>query len=1289
MRVRSTIRTALAGVAVAAVAVGGFPALALAADPEPDHPDEPFAAHVPETPPTVTLITGDRVTLMEGSDGEPLVSFEPAPRDDGRPVSHSTFGRGDHVFVVPSDVAALVPEKLDLNLFDITALQQLAADGADGLPVIVGTGSAENARTDAPEWDALGVEADTVLESISAVAGEVAAEGAPELVEAAEESAAVEKVWLDAPVIVEDADSMPQIGAPAAWSGGLDGSGVTVAVLDSGIDTSHPDLDQGVVALEHDFTGSGTPVDQLGHGTHVASIIAGSGEASGGVNRGVAPGAHLMNARVLNAQGQGETSWVIDAMEWAASNGADIINMSLGVRGEYTDGTDPGAMAVNSIAERYGTLVVIAAGNEGSYMPGTVTTPGTADRALTVGAVDDHDVLAPFSSVGPRFGDGAIKPDVVAPGTDIIAARAANTNPMFPVDEYYTSESGTSMAAPHVAGAAAILKSARPSLSGDALKKVLMSSAQSAGNPVFWEGAGRIWIPGALAQSVYASSGSLSFGVFPSPRDTQAPRTQTVTYTNTSGTDTTLELELSAEKSDGSPAPDGMATVAAPTVTVPAFGSATVEVTVDPQAGDPGVYTGVLTAVGEGTPPVRTVLGYTVEQNMSVLRIDAFQHGGERAGLGSQGMIHGVDDPEFNQWFSFTDGVAEVRVPRGRYTVMGQLLDSAGPTALFIEGFTSFSYDVDLNTDQEIVLEADKALPVEISTEKKSRPWSLDSTVLRELPDRPYPVSTSISVGISIVDGGLDLDLAVLTHHDPDYGAQTIHTRYIMNQPLLDATVSAKGEKIDIARELSYGILSPKHIGKLSAPLVHAGTGTPAELEAAGVRGVVALVEDRREIDLNQHAQDAHDAGAVAVIVYGATPGAFFESVDFRHLNTMSDKVLPTLTLPRDVGLELVELAETGKAKITGDGRKDPGYQYALGYIEDGDPETLSYRAEAENTAQVELDVRGFLEGARTIEYATMIGGGIYTGFPYLFTGPLPDRTVYYSTDPDITFHRTVKPAEYLGVYPAEFAGAPRTYKPGQRTTETMLAQVHHGGFWPSPATPQEASVFRDGDVLVVDLPYRVDDDGHAQSWGPDQDTTSRFRFWAGDTLLVDSEYANGSGLVPADETVYRMLLETSRDVEWWNQSTAVSSEWTFPSSTTDGATVLPLLQVDYGVEGLDPLNTDDRKSDLKLTVSHQDGSTGSAIEGLELWSSFDDGTTWTPVRVKPGKGEGAFSATISSPKDVSSVSLRVKTWDSAGATFTETVIDAIAVKDRGPGGPGPGGPGHGGPGHGGPPHAG
>src|SRR5690606_36966653 len=126
-------------------------------------------------------------------------------------------------------------------------------------------------------------------------------------------------------------------------------------VLDSGIDTGHPDLDEGVVTLERDFTGSGSTTDVLGHGTHVASIIAGTGEASDGENRGVAPGAHLLNARVLNDEGQGEESWAIDAMEWAAENDADVINMSLGVRGGYTDGTDPSALAVDSISARYDT----------------------------------------------------------------------------------------------------------------------------------------------------------------------------------------------------------------------------------------------------------------------------------------------------------------------------------------------------------------------------------------------------------------------------------------------------------------------------------------------------------------------------------------------------------------------------------------------------------------------------------------------------------------------------------------------------------------------------------------------------------------------------------------------------------------------------------------------------------------------------------------------------------------------------------------------------------------------
>jgi subtilisin family serine protease len=1230
-------------------------------------PEGAFTTSAASSGDTVTLITGDRVTLVKGADGKQAISFQAAPRGDGRPVGYTSYGDDGHLYVIPSDVVGLVPGKLDRNLFDVLALSAMAKDHPqDGLPVIVQeTKAAARGAAKAPSWKSLGVTKDATLESISAVAGQVSADGAPELVDAVETPVgSVDKVWLDAPVVLHDTQSMPQIGAPAAWATGLDGTGVTVAVLDTGIDTTHPDLDGGVVSLARDFTGEGTTTDKVGHGTHVASTIAGSGEASGGAYRGVAFGAHLLNGRVLNSQGEGETSWIIDAMEWAATNGASIINMSLGVEGEYTDGTDPGSLAVDAISAKYGTLVVVAAGNDGYHGSSTVSTPGTADSALTVGAVDSGDHLAGFSSTGPRFGDAALKPDVVAPGVDIIAARASGIVAAQPFDDFYMYDSGTSMAAPHVAGAAAILKAARPDLTGPQLKAILMGSAQAAGNPVHSEGSGRIWIPGALAETVYASPASLSIGVFASPRPSQTPRTRTVTYTNPGDSPAVIHVGLSATASDGSAVPDGMVTLSTGTVTAPAHGTASVDVTIDPQADDPGTYTGALTASGPGFAAVRTVLGFTIEPTLETMRIEATQPDGKPVQDGSIATISGIDDPQFSQTVTFVDGAAQVRVPPGRYALLGWLVNASSPTNRFVDGFTTFTRDVDLTADTTVTLDGTKATPVHVTTAKKSKTYNVAETIVRQLPGRSYPVTAEVTMGTGGPSGGVVDELYVLGQNTPLVGDVSLNSRVVDDQPLLDVAATGHGRKVDVSTDLSYGVLSPHYLGKLSAPLVAAGTGTPAELAAAHVRGAVALVQDRGDETLNAQAQAAHDAGAKAVIVYGATGGPFLEDVELNRFLMMDPKVLPTLTLSRDVGLKLVDLAQHGGARLTGTGIDTPGYQYALGYLEDGIPKTLDYIADARNTAEVDVDVRAFAPDTPMSEWVTMDGGGTFTGFGYTYDGPLTGRKVYYSTDQGIRFQRTVTlSAPGGGSGTSGFDSAWVTYKPGQHVKETFFGQATHGGLLPSPTVPSAASVSRDGDQLTVNLPYRVDAAGHAQTWGPDQDTTGRFQLWAGDQQLVDSEYSNGYGEVPAGATSYRMKLETQRDVAWWPQSTDVTTEWGFTSSHTKAAAVLPLLQVRYDVKGLSSLNVGGRTTQVDLTVTHQDGSAGgAAVKSVKLWSSADGGKTWTPAKLVKDRRAAGYTATLTVPRGTTSVSLRSEASDSAGATFKETVIDAYAV---------------------------
>jgi subtilisin family serine protease len=214
----------------------------------------------------------------------------------------------------------------------------------------------------------------------------------------------------------------------------------------------------------------------------------------------VAPDAKLLNGKVIGDSGVGYESGVIAGMEWAASSGADVINMSLGDP-TPSDGTDPMSQAVNRLTADTGALFVIAAGNSG----GSIGSPGTADAALTVGAVDRDDQLAGFSSRGPRKGDGAIKPDITAPGVDIVAAKAAHGQIGDPAADGYVSLSGTSMAAPHVAGAAAIIAGEHPDWTATRLKSTLMGTAKpNAWLTPFQQGAGRVDVAAAVRSTVLA-----------------------------------------------------------------------------------------------------------------------------------------------------------------------------------------------------------------------------------------------------------------------------------------------------------------------------------------------------------------------------------------------------------------------------------------------------------------------------------------------------------------------------------------------------------------------------------------------------------------------------------------------------------------------------------------------------------------------------------------------------------------------------------------------------------------
>jgi serine protease AprX len=360
------------------------------------------------------------------------------------------------------------------------------------------------------------------------------------------ETSQITHIWLDREFQMCLNQSVSIIKDPAGWAQietsynrSIDGSGLTIAVLDTGIDASHPDFyfsnGTSKIAASASFTGESI-VDRVGHGTHVASIAAGTGVASQGQYMGVAPNATLLNVKVLNNHGAGAESWIIRGIRWAVDNNASIINMSFG-SDTSSDGTDPLSTTVNW-ATQQGVVCVASAGNSGptTYAIGS---PGAAESAITVGASAKDDFVAGFSSAGPTD-DNRIKPDVVAPGVDIVAARAAGTSMGNPVSQYCTMASGTSMAAPHVAGAAALLLDAHPSWTPFQVKMALANYAKDLGTSVLQQGSGRIDVYRAVTAPILANA-SISFGTV----NSNETRSSRLTLQNMA--DSTLNVTLDAQ----------------------------------------------------------------------------------------------------------------------------------------------------------------------------------------------------------------------------------------------------------------------------------------------------------------------------------------------------------------------------------------------------------------------------------------------------------------------------------------------------------------------------------------------------------------------------------------------------------------------------------------------------------------------------------------------------------------------------------------------------------------------
>ncbi|MCX4471429.1 S8 family serine peptidase [Micromonospora sp. NBC_01655] len=1253
-----------------AAAIGGVIAVALVSPTTPV-----TAAPLPETPTasprsetvvtrhTVTLLTGDVVLLEKTADGRQLASVRPPT--DRQQISYQTRQIDGHAYVIPSDAIPLLADgTLDERLFDITQLVEYGYDDSRhaSTPLIVQYAPSLSAR--ARTADLPGTTRTFTLESVNATAvqgkkaeakslwtaltgtptgpaedGAGAASRAP----ANAATGAIERIWLDGQAKVSLAESVPQIGAPEAWAGGHDGTGVTVAVLDTGIDTTHPDLAGKVVAAQN-FSADSDTVDHHGHGTHVASTVAGTGAASGGTRKGVAPGAKLISAKVLDTAGNGFDSGIIEGMEWAAAQGAKVLNMSLGTNAP-SDGNDPLTQAVDAISRSTGALFVIAAGNIG---PGesTIGSPGWADEALTVGAVNKEDGLASFSSRGPRLGDYGIKPDVTAPGVGIVAARASGTAMGTVIDDQHTQANGTSMASPHVAGAAAILAQQHPDYTNRQLKDLLISTAKAQDDTVHRQGSGRVDLARAHRQPVYASPGTLNLGYFTYPHSDHQPVTRTVTYHNDGATELTFTLSLSVQGKKGTPAPDGLFTVSQPTVTVPAGGTASVDVTVAPARGTVDLYGGHLVAAA-GDTVVRTSVGAYLEEELYTITAPAIAHDGRQAdGISQVELWSPTRGFETKYYQGGT--VPTFRVPVGTYSLMGYIFTMDAPNRVSLGLSVVGDPQLEVTGDTTVTLDARKAKEITVKTPKPTSANGLRLSYYRQIGEVYFDSSFLLSEPFG--------EAYAAPTEAVTEGMFEFASKWSLIAPPITMSVVAP-ERIPL--DPLFMIASPRVDGRHRVPVVHAGFGSPDEYTGLDVRGKLALVQRGNGISFVDKVRNAANAGAAAVIVFNNVPGLLYASA-----GEPGQVAIPAFTLDEEPGLDLVERLAAGPVTIEYSGTALSDYVYDLMLPnKQRIASNQTYVINERNTARIDAEYRanGDPVLGADLQHALRPYNNFLMGFIRALPRPLK-RTEWVSADPDIRWqHQAWASSPFDG----EFTSIPTSYRPGSRSSQTWFGQVLRPGFpagltgWENFGTP----AYREGDTFNIRVfPYVDSAQHYASAWAGDTVSTKLYR---GDELVAESSsYPAGTFPAAPGSATYRLTLEQQRSAAWWQYSTNINTTWTFRSATpASGRQLLPLLQADHHVD-LDRRNrTAKRQHNFTLTVGHQPGVDGPKIKTVQGWASFDDGATWQAVDlVQLGNGKHLAKLRHPAPENVEAVSLRIKASDTAGNGIDQTIIRAYGL---------------------------
>ncbi|GAA0949850.1 S8 family serine peptidase [Kribbella koreensis] len=1166
----------------------------------------------------LTLVTGDRVDVEVRAGVPERVRFLPGAG------SGSVSSAGGHLFAVPAGAReAIASGRLDRRLFDVTTLLAELGDDSKSasIPVIVEySGDQAKARR-----------AGTLLPSLGARAEKVRRGSARDFWKSVDETSAVRRVSLDRKVTAALDWSVPQIGVPAAWKRGLTGKGVKVAVLDTGIDATHPDL-RGKVVKAKNFSAADNVTDHYGHGTHVAGTIAGSGAASKGKYRGVAPDATLLNGKVLDDGGDGSESTIIAGMEWAVAQGADIVNMSLGTQDE-SNGTDPVSRTLDALSKKSGALFVVSAGNcEGKNQ---IAAPGAAARALTVANLMRNGELEETSCHGPRA-DRATKPDISAPGTDIVAPLAAGADIGSPVGQYYTSLTGTSMASPHVAGTAALLAQQHKDWNATRLKARLISTADPLPKgPVDNEGAGRVDADQATDNSVTVDTGELEFGTTLWPHPTPKPVSRALTYQNSTKTAVTLKLTTPLDAGDTAKPPRLSATQ----VVVPAGGNASVTVTTDPGEGKVGRHTGRVIATPATGDPLVTTYGWFLEPEMYDVTVRGYYSNGKpadgellfvtRPDGGPVDTFDGLGGPEmFN-------GIAKMRIAPGTYSVSSTFFQPATDSAP--DTFTVVALpQVKVAKTTQLTLDARKAVDAGVSLDSRVQPPAGRTTLAYYRLDRFGKLSGFEEVSSS---GGPVRTLAVPT------GPVSIGK--------LEFSAGTRLETP--AYKLFLGRASLP-VGELpGGPRVAGSKQLVVVKELAHAAGKLALIAaDPEDADLDALALEAQQAKAAGVLFYNPSePGL---STNPTALTTTGVKI-PVLRTSRAVA-DL--LAKKPGQVVRLDGTISSPIVYdLLKAWPDRIPADPRYAAKVAELARIQETYGAQTKATRLAE--TRVGYTPLGEAHGLDTRPLgvgPVNRIAYVTAGE--WEQRIESAE--GDNSAFWRSGVHRYRAGESQSIRWGSPVINSGL-PAKTSkwPSDAGVKRTGGNLVIGLAGFTQGSDHYEEPGGIPDGTYAVALQRDGKTLVKADELVINGPVPEAPGSYRLTLDARRT--WTKYSPRVQSIWDF-RSRGGAAEAMPLVLADLNLPQANAFGQVRVGTAVKVTLNlrQQTGAPTAAFTRVRVWQSYD-GKTWTPVLVTKTP-TGSYVATSNHPVAHAggTVDLRLDATDAAGGRLQQTITKAYGL---------------------------